>query len=62
MTDGYSLAETALQEGMTLGELIENLKLPQKPEAVIVNGAYVKEDYRLQNGDRVSIFPLLAGG
>ena len=54
--------EVALLNGMTLEDLIESLKLPNEPEAVIVNGTYVAQDYQLQNGDRVTILPFLSGG
>jgi len=60
--DDDSPLEVALQNGMTLEDLIESLKLPNEPEAVIVNGTYVAQDYRLQNGDRVTILPFLSGG
>jgi sulfur carrier protein ThiS len=60
--DGNSLLRVALQDGMTLDDLMESLRLSQEPDAVIVNGIYVKPDYRLQDGDRVSIFPILSGG
>lgn len=54
--------EVRLVEGMTLDDLMKNLKLPPEIEVAIVNGAYVPRDYRLQNGDRVTIFPFLTGG
>jgi sulfur carrier protein ThiS len=60
--DDDSPLEVALQNGMTLEDLIKSLKLPQEPEAVIVNGTYVAQDYQLQNGDRVTILPFLSGG
>jgi len=60
--DDDSPLEVAFQNGMTLEDLIKSLKLPQEPEAVIVNGTYVAQDYQLQNGDRVTILPFLSGG
>jgi thiamine biosynthesis protein ThiS len=60
--DGNSLRKVALRDGMTLEDLIESLELPQNTEAVIVNGVYVKPDYQLQDGDRVSVFPFMSGG
>ncbi len=60
--EGESPMEVTFQNGMTLEDFIESLKLPQEPEAVIVNGTYVPQDYKLQNGDRVSIMPFLSGG
>ena len=60
--DGNSLLRVPLSDGMTLEDLFDCLKLPDEPKAVIVNGPYVGQDYRLQKCDRVGIFPLLSGG
>ncbi len=49
--------------GSTLGELVEQLKLP--PEEVkicFVNGRIVELDYLLTEGDEVGIFPPIGGG
>lgn len=51
-----------LREGMTLDELLESLDVPGDTEAVLVNGVYVKPDYRLQSGDRVMVIPFMSGG
>ena len=55
-------ARVPLQDGMTLDDLIENLHLPGDTEAVMVNGVYVRPDYRLKNGDRVIVIPFMSGG
>jgi sulfur carrier protein ThiS len=60
--DDGSLLKVALTDGMILDDLIKSLNLPENTEAVIVNGVYVRPDYRLQNGDRVSVFPFMSGG
>mgnify|MGYP000411290058 CR=1 FL=1 len=56
--------EFVLPEGTTVGELIENyIKIP--PEAVkvvFVNGKHAEMDQILNDGDRVGIFPPVAGG
>ena len=54
--------KVALQPGMTLDDLIEDLHLPGDTEAVMVNGVYVKPDYRLKDGDRVIVIPFMSGG
>jgi len=52
-----------LEEGSTVGILIEHLNLPEnKPKMIFLNGIRAKEDMLLKNGDRVGIFPLVAGG
>ena len=49
-------------EGLTLDELLVSLDIPGDTEAVMVNGAYAKPDYRLRPGDRVTIIPFMSGG
>jgi sulfur carrier protein ThiS len=51
-----------LGDGTTLEELLTSLAIPADTEAVLVNGVYVKPEYRLQRGDRVTIIPFLSGG
>jgi sulfur carrier protein ThiS len=51
-----------LADGMTLDELLVSLDVPGDTEAIMVNGAYVKPGYRLQNGDRVMVIPFMSGG
>jgi sulfur carrier protein ThiS len=59
---GRSLVAVPLGAGMTLRELTDSLQIPGDTEAVIVNGTYVKPEYRLQNGDRVVVIPFMSGG
>ena len=54
--------DVPIEDGTTLHELLELLKVPGDTEAVMVNGAYVKPDYRLQPGDRVIVIPFMSGG
>jgi sulfur carrier protein ThiS len=51
-----------LGEATTLEELLRRLAVPGDTEAVLVNGAYVKPEYRLQRGDRVTVIPFISGG
>ncbi|OFW58670.1 MAG: hypothetical protein A2133_08110 [Actinobacteria bacterium RBG_16_64_13] len=60
--ESHPAAQVPLRDGMTLGDLIGTLKLPADTEAVIVNGVYVKPDYRLRDGDRVTVIPFMSGG
>ncbi len=59
---GLPPVDVPLSEGMTLGDLTESLQIPGDTEAVIVNGVYVRPDYRLQPGDHVKIIPFMSGG
>jgi sulfur carrier protein ThiS len=54
--------EVPIRAGMTLEELLQQLNVPADTEAVVVNGAYVKPDYRLRNGDRIRVIPFMSGG
>ncbi len=52
-----------LAPGATVGDLIAQLHLPaHEVKQTFVNHRSVPESYLLQDGDRVSIFPLVAGG
>jgi len=55
-------ADVSVREGMTLDGLLQSLGVPGDTEAVIVNGSYVKPDYRLRHGDRVRVIPFMSGG
>ena len=59
---GQTPVDVPLTDGMTLAELTDRLEIPADTEAVIVNGIYVRPDYRLQPGDRVKIIPFMSGG
>jgi len=52
-----------LEDNATLTDLIAKLGIPTKEiNMIIVNGKHEKEGYLIKNGDRVGIFPLIAGG
>ena len=52
-----------LAEGATVGQLIEHLRLPAAEiKVVFVNGIVRKEEYALDEGDEVGIFPAVGGG
>ncbi len=55
--------ELKLNEGTTLGRLFSELGVPRgEVKRCIVNGIAREDDYILRNGDRVAIFPPIAGG
>jgi len=52
-----------MAEGTTLGHLLNRLGVPgEEARIFFVNNRQHNRDYSLQNGDRVAIFPLIAGG
>lgn len=51
-----------LAEGTTIAEFIASLGLPDEPRIVFVNGRHAPEDAALHDGDRLGIFPPVAGG
>lgn len=54
---------TSFDGKKSVGQIIEELKLPDDiPRIIIVNGLHCETDYVLKDGDVVSLFPPLAGG
>jgi molybdopterin converting factor small subunit len=50
-------------EGTTIKALLQNLKVPlETVKLIFVNGIHAKEDDLLKEGDRVGVFPPVAGG
>jgi sulfur-carrier protein len=55
--------EMELSEGVTLDDVVEQLKLPREEVKVFfVNGRARPMDWPLEPGDDVGVFPLVAGG
>ncbi len=49
--------------GTTVGDILSELKLPvDEIGATLINHRHVEEDQVLQEGDNLSIFPLVGGG
>ena len=49
--------------GTTVGEIIGELNIPEKELGmVLVNSRHVELDQQLNDGDSLSIFPLVGGG
>jgi len=52
-----------LPEGTTAKELLNKLGLPQKAvKLIFINSLHATEESVIQNGDRLGIFPPVAGG
>ncbi len=52
-----------MEDGSTLGDLFNALKIPRgEIKAVFVNGRSAEDDHLLSDGDRIGIFPPIGGG
>lgn len=52
-----------LPAGATLGDLLSRLGIPQEElKTAFVNNLRQEEDYTLRDGDRIALFPPVAGG
>jgi len=49
-------------EGTVISDVITDLGLPDGPRVVFVNGRHAPESQTLHPGDRLAIFPPVAGG
>lgn len=56
-------AKISVKDGITVGELLEELKIPREATNVImVNGVHSNKEHRLSDGDVVSVIPPITGG
>ena len=51
-----------LPDGTTIADLIGQFSLPDQPRVVFVNNRHAEESSVLRDGDRLAIFPPVAGG
>jgi sulfur-carrier protein len=51
-----------LDETTSVADIIEKFGLPDQPRVVFLNGRHAPEDTVLAEGDRLAIFPPVAGG
>ena len=51
-----------LPDGTTVGQVITTLGLPEEPRIVFVNGRHAPDEHILAEGDRLAVFPPVAGG
>jgi molybdopterin converting factor small subunit len=53
----------AIEAGITVGELLQQLDVPQElVKLVFIDNIYVELTYTLKGGERVGIFPPVGGG
>jgi len=51
-----------LAEGTTIADVIAMIGLPDEPRVIFVNNRHAPEEQELHQGDRLAIFPPVAGG
>ena len=50
-------------DGTTVRQLLEKMGLPENlPKLMFINGLHAKYDDELKSGDRLAVFPPIAGG
>lgn len=59
---GRSARAFHVAQGTTVADVIRDLALPDQPRIVFVNNRHADEDSALHEGDRLAIFPPVAGG
>ncbi len=51
------------ESGKTIADILQRFSVPlTAPKIIFVNGIHAKLDRELQDGDRVALFPPIAGG
>lgn len=61
--DGGHSCVLEIPEGKTVSELLAELKVPEDlPKIVFLNGLHATGDEMLKDGDRLTVFPPIAGG
>lgn len=51
-----------LAEGTIIADVIAMIGLPDEPRVIFVNNRHAPEEQELHQGDRLAIFPPVAGG
>lgn len=65
LPDGSSgnCCDMEVPEGSTIRDVLDGMKVPaEAPKIFFINGRHAKQDQQLQEGDRVAVFPPIAGG
>jgi molybdopterin converting factor small subunit len=52
----------SIEDGVTVGELVERIGLCAEPRITFVNGRHAADELALAEGDRLALFPPVAGG
>ncbi|MFO7460160.1 MAG: MoaD/ThiS family protein [Desulfatiglandales bacterium] len=56
-------SKVEVREGTTVKDLLESIKVPLGAvKVVFVNGVHAEEDQAIRDGDRIGVFPPVAGG
>ncbi len=62
-TGSHGRQITEVAEGTTITELLKSMELPiDKIKMIFLNGLHATGDEVLKDGDRVGVFPPVAGG
>jgi sulfur-carrier protein len=62
-TGRFTEKEWEYRDGMTVSRILEELAIDTKEGLItLVNSHPAQTDYKLQEGDTLSIFPLIGGG
>jgi len=52
-----------VQDGCAISDVLTSLDIPlDSPKILFINGRHAKEDTILKEGDRLAVFPPIAGG
>ena len=61
--DRSSFHEMEVDEGTTVGQLLQTLRVPADTvKLIFLNGVHANADHILREGDRLGVFPPVAGG
>jgi molybdopterin converting factor small subunit len=61
--DGSSFHDMEVDEGVTVGEVLHALHVPAETVKIMfLNGIHAQTDQTLKEGDRLGVFPPVAGG
>jgi len=61
--DGSSFHDMEVDEGVTVGEVLHALHVPAETvKLIFLNGIHAQTDQTLKEGDRLGVFPPVAGG
>ena len=59
---GRHARDVEFPEGFSVADVVAHLDLPDEPRVIFVNGLHAPEERVLKQGDRLAIFPPVAGG
>jgi len=51
-----------LEPGVTLGDVLGKLSIPEDARVALVNGRRIANDVQFENGDTLVLFPPVSGG